>query len=265
MSLGSQIEKYRKQRGMTQNAVAEKLEVTFQAVSSWEHDQYAPDITRLSELAEALGTTVPRLLDPSAAEELPERQRFSSGEHMYTFLKTACRSSELIQKALPFAREAYAGQTLPGTDVPLFDLPLTLACHAFAMKLTEEDMTAALLCLLPDGAGFFDGCPETVKGSVRLFERFKRETGEKQAPSEACLRAAENDPGACLVILLCAVHAFSAGKRSARETAALALNAEKYVLPLAAFLKRGTPEENSAAWLLSHELMEKIELIRRFL
>lgn len=252
MSIGTEIAKYRKQRGMTQNALAERLEVSFQAVSSWERDEYAPDLSRLSELAAALGTTVGRLLSPSAAEELPERETFASGEHMYTFLKTAMRASALVGQALPYAREAYAGQTLPGTEVPFFDLPLALACHCFAMGLGEEDIAAALLSY----AGGMPGAPETVLSSTELFRRYKNGAYEKSS--------FENDRRACLLVLLDAVHAPTAGKHTAEETAALALRAEKYALPLAAVLKKGTAAENNAAWLLSRALTEQIELIRRF-
>ena len=253
MSTGTQIAKYRKQRGMTQNALAEKLEVSFQAVSSWERDEYAPDVSRLNELAAALGTTVARLLSPSAAEELPERESFGSGEHMYTFLKTVCRSSSLVQQALPFAREIYAGQKLPGTEVPFFDLPLTLACHCFSMGLAEEDMTAALLAY----AGEMPGCPEGVKNSVGLFRAYAGGTFDPAS--------FQTDRRACLLVLLDAVHAPAAGKRTAQETAALALKAEKCALPLVGVLKQGTAAENNAAWLLSRALMEQIELIRRFI
>lgn len=38
MSIGSQISLYRKKAGLTQQQLAEILDVTFQAVSSWERE-----------------------------------------------------------------------------------------------------------------------------------------------------------------------------------------------------------------------------------
>ena len=43
MSIGSQIAKRGKELGMTQQELAESLDVSFQAVSSWERDEYLPD------------------------------------------------------------------------------------------------------------------------------------------------------------------------------------------------------------------------------
>lgn len=52
----------RKEKGMTQLALAEVLNVTDKAVSKWERGQSYPDITILSALAETLGVTERELL-----------------------------------------------------------------------------------------------------------------------------------------------------------------------------------------------------------
>ena len=54
MSIGSQIAKRRKELGMTQQELAESLDVSFQAVSAWERDEYLPETERLKPLAMAL-------------------------------------------------------------------------------------------------------------------------------------------------------------------------------------------------------------------
>lgn len=41
----------RRQKGMTQNEVAERLGVSFQAVSLWERGETSPDIEKLADLA----------------------------------------------------------------------------------------------------------------------------------------------------------------------------------------------------------------------
>ena len=43
MSIGSNIKSLREERKLTQEQVAEELGITFQAVSSWERDEYNPD------------------------------------------------------------------------------------------------------------------------------------------------------------------------------------------------------------------------------
>ena len=61
-TLGKRIVQHRKRLGMTQDALAEKLGVTAQAVSKWENDQSCPDITMLPKLAEIFGTSTDALL-----------------------------------------------------------------------------------------------------------------------------------------------------------------------------------------------------------
>lgn len=76
-SMGERIAMLRKQRGMSQENLAEKLGVSSQAVSKWENDQTCPDILLLPKLAAQLGVTVDALL--TGAEEtarvMPEKQR----------------------------------------------------------------------------------------------------------------------------------------------------------------------------------------------
>ena len=61
-TLGKRIMQHRKDMGLTQDQLAEKLGVTAQAVSKWENDQSCPDINMLPKLAEVFGTTTDALL-----------------------------------------------------------------------------------------------------------------------------------------------------------------------------------------------------------
>ena len=69
-TLGKRIVQNRKRLGLTQDALAERLGVTAQAVSKWENDQSCPDITTLPRLAEIFGITTDALLglEPPAKE-----------------------------------------------------------------------------------------------------------------------------------------------------------------------------------------------------
>lgn len=62
MTLGKRIVAQRKRLGLTQDALAERLGVTAQAVSKWENDQSCPDITMLPKLAEVFGISTDELL-----------------------------------------------------------------------------------------------------------------------------------------------------------------------------------------------------------
>ena len=71
-TLGKRIVQHRKRLGMTQDALAEKLGVTAQAVSKWENDQSCPDITMLPKLAEIFATTTDALL--GITEDIPAKE-----------------------------------------------------------------------------------------------------------------------------------------------------------------------------------------------
>ena len=61
-TLGKRIMQHRKRMGLTQDALAERLGVTAQAVSKWENDLSCPDITMLPRLAAIFGITTDTLL-----------------------------------------------------------------------------------------------------------------------------------------------------------------------------------------------------------
>ena len=71
-TLGKRIVHNRKRLGLTQDALAEKLGVTAQAVSKWENDQSCPDITTLPRLAEIFGITTDALLGLEAPAKVAE-------------------------------------------------------------------------------------------------------------------------------------------------------------------------------------------------
>lgn len=67
-SIGETIASLRKKKGMTQNELAEKMNVTDKAVSKWERDLSCPDVNTISRLAEVLNTSVDELLQAKNKE-----------------------------------------------------------------------------------------------------------------------------------------------------------------------------------------------------
>ena len=61
--IGRKISELRKERDMTQNELAEKAGVSYQAVSSWERGLTMPDISKLPGISQVLGVTIDDLLD----------------------------------------------------------------------------------------------------------------------------------------------------------------------------------------------------------
>ena len=74
MTIGNKIASCRKEMGLTQDALAQQLGVTNQAVSKWESDQSCPDIQLLPQIADIFGITIDALFGreaPQAEKEEP--------------------------------------------------------------------------------------------------------------------------------------------------------------------------------------------------
>lgn len=77
MILSEKITELRKKNGWSQEELAERLDVSRQAVSKWESAQSVPDLNRVLQLAEVFGVSTDYLLkddmgEPAAEEPLPE-------------------------------------------------------------------------------------------------------------------------------------------------------------------------------------------------
>ena len=70
--LSENIKKLRREKELTQEAMAEFLGVTFQSVSNWERGESYPDITMLPEIAGFFKISVDELLGVNKAENEAE-------------------------------------------------------------------------------------------------------------------------------------------------------------------------------------------------
>ena len=79
MTIGKRIAHFRKEKGLTQEELAQHMGISPQAVSKWENDQTCPDISALPKLARLFGVTVDELLEGKetlpAVRILPPEQR----------------------------------------------------------------------------------------------------------------------------------------------------------------------------------------------
>ena len=80
MTLGESITYYRKRAGLSQEALAEKVGVSRQAVSKWELDDATPEVTKLVALAAAFGITTDQLLSGELPPEEPPKEAPSAPE-----------------------------------------------------------------------------------------------------------------------------------------------------------------------------------------
>ena len=68
-TLGKNIKTFRKNKGLTQEELAELLNITPQAVSKWESENGLPDVSMLIPLAQVLGVTTDTLLGYDSLSE----------------------------------------------------------------------------------------------------------------------------------------------------------------------------------------------------
>ena len=88
-SIGELISTLRKEKGMTQKELADRLNVTDKAVSKWERDVACPDTLTIPKLADILGVS---------AEELLNAKTVSVNGH-----KGAGYLTNIILRAIPVA------------------------------------------------------------------------------------------------------------------------------------------------------------------
>ena len=75
-TFGNMVAVLRKEKGMTQLDLAEKMGVTDKAVSKWERDLSFPDISSIPKLAEILGVSVDELMQVKAeSKEEPIKKK----------------------------------------------------------------------------------------------------------------------------------------------------------------------------------------------
>ena len=77
MNIGEKLYELRKEKHLSQEEVAEKLDVTRQTISKWETNQSTPDFDKIRPLCELYGITADELLKGEKREniEQPEKQQ----------------------------------------------------------------------------------------------------------------------------------------------------------------------------------------------
>lgn len=111
MRLGQKITELRKKNNLSQEGLAEKMNVSRQAVSKWESDQSIPDIEKIVNLSELFGVTTDYLLKsgtPSfkiktADTPIEDKLPVLPDELVQKYLSTAKKSSKLRALSIALA------------------------------------------------------------------------------------------------------------------------------------------------------------------
>ena len=271
MTIGTNIRLLREERGLTQEQVAQKMDVTFQAVSSWERDEYKPDIDKLIRLAGIYDVSVSALVEEKTAALTP-KETIYNWEHMKTFVKTTAKAQGLTDtlKALPYAVDAHKGQTRKRSEVPYIYHPLNLACHALAMGITDDSIIAA--CLLHD---VIEDCGKTAddlpvgdeaKELVTLLTCAKTTPETRTATLSKYYKAIAGSPKASLIKCLdrCNNLTTMSWGLSREKIFRMIKETEEYFPRLLKVIK-STPEYNNPAWLLQYQIESLLDVYKRLM
>jgi len=106
-AIGDQIAALRKQKGMTQNNLGERLGVSFQAVSKWERGETLPDTAILLDLAEVLGTSTDCIL--TGGQRIVNFKGKITVEQMADGLRCLGQMGDLLGHDHPIYRHAVEG------------------------------------------------------------------------------------------------------------------------------------------------------------
>ena len=91
--IGAKIAALRKKQGITQEALAEQVGVSAQAVSKWENGWNLPDYDNLTEIARALNISQTALMSDDEKFELVYRSRLFNEDNMFSALAISVRLS----------------------------------------------------------------------------------------------------------------------------------------------------------------------------
>ena len=276
MSIGTRIAARRKELGMTQEMLAEKLSLSAQEVSRWENGWNLPDLTNIRRLAKALNIGPASLLGESRSDyEWEFREQMYSREHMFTRLKTVAELAGLKEtyQALYYMREQHEGQyrkRLKYSDalVPYSVHPLMMACHAQSMGLTEDKLLTVILLhdvcedcgVLPEELPF----SEEVREAVGLLTKDPDKSLSEEENTKRYYAAISGNRLASItkVIDRCNNVSTMAQSFDDRKLADYIEETEIYVLPLLSKIKQTLPEYNNAVFLVKYQMLSVLESLK---
>ena len=123
-TFGTMIATMRKENGMTQLQLAEKMGVTDKAVSKWERDLSFPDINSIPKLADVFNVTVDELMQVKA-----DRQVNAENNKVLEIISIALKG---IALAMGIAVVVLSCISDIGTNEAVSMLGIGLACLAIA-------------------------------------------------------------------------------------------------------------------------------------
>ncbi len=102
--IDANIKFLRKRAGLSQEELAEKIDVSRQSVAKWENGESLPDIVKCRDLAMLFGTTIDNLINYSFEDDELTDNETSEGKYVFGLVKVGERGQIVIPKK---AREIF--------------------------------------------------------------------------------------------------------------------------------------------------------------
>lgn len=102
--IDANIKFLRKRAGLSQEELAEKIDVSRQSVAKWENGESLPDIVKCRDLAMLFGTTIDNLINYSFEDDELTDNKTSDGKYVFGLVKVGERGQIVIPKK---AREVF--------------------------------------------------------------------------------------------------------------------------------------------------------------
>lgn len=172
MTFSEKISALRKQKGWSQEELAEKLMVTRQAVSKWESAQSMPDLDKLVQLSEALGVSTDYLLKDEQAQSAPvPATAEQTVKPRHVTQEEARRYLQLQTAAIPKTTLGVA--LCVWSPIALIGLPVLRSTLNWGFP--EEICSGIGLCVLLVMVAAGVALLLTASGKLREFEYLERE------------------------------------------------------------------------------------------
>jgi len=273
MKLSQQLVAARNKLNLTQSDVAEKLGISFQAVSLWERGETLPELDKLVALAEIYQVSTDWLLTGKTEEKIymdfqdTLSDRLFDEGRMYTYVKTYAAVKNMLQtsRVLPYARTVHEGQVRKGKDaVPYIYHPLLLACHAVSLGMDDDNLVSAALLhdVCEDCNVTIEELPVNEETSAAVVLLTKDKT-KKQTEAEYYDAIAKN-PIATMVKLLDRCNNISgmAAGFSKKKIAEYIKETEQYVFPLMQRAKSEYPQYSNQIFVLKYHMRSVMEALK---
>lgn len=269
MSIGNRIKLTRINNKLTQEQVADSLNISYQAVSSWERDLSVPDVYNLIDLAKLFDVSVSYLI-----EEKPDfntNKIFYDYNHMKTYIQTYAKNNKLSNtlKALSYAVKAHEGQCLKKSDIPYISHPLNMVCHLLAMNIDDDAIIAATLLhdVIEDCNKTIDDLPvdDEIKEIVLLLSHEKVNDSNRSKMLKEYYDNISKNPKASLIKLVdrCNNLTKMSWGLSRERMYRMIKETVIYILSLLDVIKN--TEYDNAKWLLSYHINTTLDIYKRLL